>query len=155
MCTYISIWKTKKKIGYWGLRIQFSSGQLSVLSDSLWNNRLQHSKLPSPSPTPRACSNSCPSSQWCHPTISTSVIPFSFHFLSFPASGSFQMGKFFISGCQSIGASDSASVFTTNIQDWLALGVTSLIAFQSKGLSTESSSTTVQKHQFLGPQLFL
>ena len=92
-------------------------------------------RLPCPSPTPRACSNSCPSSQWCHPTISSSVIPFSSCLQSFPASGSFPMSRLFASGGQSIGVSASASVLPMNIQDWFPLGLTGWISLQSKGLS--------------------
>ena len=107
---------------------------------------------PCPSPTPKACSNSCPSSQWCHPTISSSVSLFSFCPRSFPASGSFPMNQFFASGGQSIGASASASVFPMNIQDWFPLRLTGLISLQSKGLSRVFSNTTIQKHQFFGAQ---
>ena len=105
--------------------------------------------------TPRACSNSCPSSQWCHPTISSSVIPFSSCLQSFPASGSFLMNRFFASGGQSIGASASASVLPMNIQDWSPLGWTGWISLQSKGLLRVFSNTTVQKYQFFGAQLSL
>ena len=100
----------------------------SVVSDSLRPQRLQHTRLPCPSPTPRTCSNSCPWSRWCHPTISSSVIPFSSHLQSFPASGSFPMSQFFTSGGQSIGVSASTSVFPMNIQDWFPLGSTGLIS---------------------------
>ena len=127
----------------------------SVMSNSLWPHRLQHTSLPRPSPTPRACSNSCPSSRWCHPTISSSVIPFSSCPQSFPASGSFPMSQFFSAGCQSIGVSASASVLPMNIQDWFSLGLTDWISFLSKGLSRVFSSTTVQKYQFFGTQLSL
>ena len=130
--------------------VQFS---LSVMSDSLRPHGLQHARLSCPSPTPRAYSNSCPSHQWCHPTISSSVIPFSSHLQSFPASGSFPMGQFFASGGQSIGASASASVLPMNIQDWFPLGLTGLISLQPKGFSRVFSNTTVQKHQFFGTQL--
>ena len=106
------------------------------------------------SPPPRVYSNSCPLSRWCHPTISSSVIPFS-HLQSFPASGSFQMSQFFASSGQSIGVSASASVLPMNIQDWFPLGWTSLISLQSKGLSKVFSNTTIQKHQFFGTQLSL
>ena len=99
---------------------------------------LQHARLPCPSPTPEASSNSCPLSQWCHPTISSSVVPFSSCFQSFPASGSFQMSHFFTSGGQSIGVSASASVLPKNIQDWFPLGWTGWISLQSKGLSRSS-----------------
>ena len=124
--------------------VQFSC---SVVSDSLWSYGLEHARLPCPSPTPGACSNSRPSSQWCHPTISSSVIPFSSCRQSFPASGSFPMSQFFASGGQSIGALTSASVLLMNIQDWFPLGLTGLI-LQSKGLSRVFSNTSVQKHQF-------
>ena len=126
----------------------------SVVSDSLWSHGLQHARLPCPSPTPGACSNSCPSSQWCHPTISSSVIPFSSCLQSFPPSGSFPMSQFFPSGGQSIGVSASTSVLPMNIQDW-SLGWTGWISLQSKGLSRVFSNTTVQKHQFFSTQLSL
>ena len=128
---------------------QFSS----VVPDSLWPHGLQHTMPPCPSPAPRACSNSCPSSWWCHPTISSSVFPFSSCLQSFPES--FPMSQFFSSGGQSIGFSAIASVLPVNIQDWFPLGWTGLIFLQSKGLSRVSSNTTVQKHQFFGPQLSL
>ena len=101
---------------YWDY--QFSC---SVISDSLWPHRLQHARLPCPSPTPEAYSNSCPLSRWCHPTISSSVVPFSSHLQSFPASGSFQMSQFSASGSQSIGVSASTSVLPVNIQDYFPL----------------------------------
>ena len=104
--------------------VQFSH---SVMSDSLWPHGLQHTRPPCPSPTPWACSNSCPSSRWCHPTISSFVVPFSSCLQSFPASGSFPVSQFFTSGDQSIGASASASVLPMNIQDWFPLGLTRLI----------------------------
>ena len=107
---------------------------------------LQHAKLPCPS-TPKACSNSCPLSRWFHPTISSSVLPFSSCLQSFPASGSFQRSQFFASGGQSIGVSASASVLSMNIQDWSPSGCTGWISLQSKGLSRVFSNTTVQKHQ--------
>ena len=107
----------------------------SVVSDSFRPHGLQHTRLPCPSPSPRACSNSCPLSWWCHSTISSSVIPFSSCLQSFPASGSFLMSQLFVSGVQNIGASASASVLPVNIQDWFPLGLTSLISLQSKGLS--------------------
>ena len=130
--------------------VQFSP---SVISNSLRPHGLQHARLPCPSPTPRAYSNSCPLSWWCHPAISSSVVPFSSHFQSFPASGSFPMSQFFSSGGQSIGVSASASVLPMNIQDWFPLGLTGWISLQSKGLSRFFSNTTVQKHQFFGAQL--
>ena len=132
--------------------VQFSR---SVVSDSLWPHEPQHSRPPYPSPTPRVYPNPCPSSRWCHPAISSSVIPFSSCPQSFPASGSFQMSQFFASGGQSIGASASASVLPMNTQDWSPLGWTSWISLQSKGLSRVFSNTTVQKYQFFGPQLSL
>ena len=113
----------------------------SVVSDSLWPHGLQHAKLPYPSPTPRACSNSCPLSQWYHPTISSSVIPFSSHLQSFPASRSFPVSQFFTSGDQSIIASVTASVLSMNIQDRCPLGWTGLISSQYKGLSRVFSKT--------------
>ena len=125
----------------------------SVMSDSLRLHELQHARPPCPSPTPRAYSNSCSLSQWCHPTISSSVIPFSSCPQSFPASGSFQMSQLFPSGGQSIGV--SASILTMSIQDWFLLGWTGWISWQSKGLSRVFSNTTVEKHQFFGAQLSL
>ena len=109
--------------------------QSSIVSDSLWPHRLQHFRLPCPSPSPRACSNSCLLSQWCHPTISSSVIPFSSCLQSFPVSGSFLMSQLFTSDSQSIGASVSASALPMNIQDWFPLWLTGLVSLQSKGLS--------------------
>ena len=137
--------------------IHMSDSQFSrsVVSDSLWPHGLQHTRLPCPSPTPRVYSNSCPLSQWCHPTISSSVVPFSSHLQSFPASGSFLMSQFFSSDGQSIGVSASASVLPMNIQGWFHLGWTGWISLQSKGLSTVFSNTTVQKHQFFCAQLSL
>ena len=136
---------------------QFSSVQFSrsVVSDSLWLHGLQHARPPCPSPTPGVYSNSCPLSQWCHPTISSSVIPFSSHLQSFPASGSFQMSQLFTSGDQSIGVSASTSILPMNIQDWFPLGWTGWISLQSKGLSRVFSNTTVHKHQFFSAQLSL
>ena len=134
------------------LKIQFSR---SVVSDSLWSCGLQHTRCPCPSPTLRVYSNLCPLSQWCHPTISSSVIPFSSCLQSCPASGSFPMNWFFASRGQSTRASASASVLPLNIQDWFSLGLTCLISLQSKGLSRVSSNTTVQKHQFFSTQLSL
>ena len=116
---------------------------------TLWTAAHQ---LPCPSPTPGAYSNSCPSSWWCHPTISSSVYPFSSCLKSFPASGSFPVSQFFTSRGQGIGASISASVLPLNIQGWFPLGWTGLISWQSKGLSRVFSSTTVWEHQFFGSQ---
>ena len=132
--------------------VQFSH---SVVSDSLWPHGLQHARLPCPSPTPGTYSNSCPSSQWCHPTISSSVVPFSSCPQSFPASGSFTMSQFFASGGQSIGVSASTSVLPVNTQGWAPSEWTGWIALQSKGLSRVFSNTTVQKHQFFHAQLSL
>ena len=132
--------------------VQFS---ISVMSNSLWPHGLQHGRVPCPSPTPRAYSNSCSLSRWCNPTISSSVVPFSSQFQSFPASGSFPMSQFFASGGQRIGVSISASVLPMNIQDWFPLGLTGWISLQSKRLSRVFSNTTVQKHQFFGAQLSL
>ena len=130
----------------------FSSFQFShsVVSIYLWLHWLQHARLPCPSPIPKAYSNSSPSSRWCNPTISSSVVPFSFCLQSFPVSGSFPMSQFFASGGQSIGA--SASVLPMTIQDWFPLGLTGWISLQSKGLSRVFSNTTVQMHQFFGTQ---
>ena len=129
--------------------VQFSH---SIMSDSLWPHRLQHARLPCPSPTHGPHSNSC---RWCDPTISPPVIHSSSYRQSFPASGSFPMSRFLISGGQSIGASASASVLPMNTQDWSPLGWTGWISLQSKGLSRVFSNTTVQKHQFFGTQLSL
>ena len=127
----------------------------SVVSDFLWPHELQHARPPCPSPAPGVHPNSCALSWWCHPTFSSSVIPFSSCPQSFPASGSFQMSKFFASGGQSIRVSASASVLLMNIQDWFPLGWTGWISLQSKGLSRVFSNTTVQKHQFFTAQLYL
>ena len=123
--------------------VQFS---LSVMSNSLQPHGLQPTRLPCPSPTPRACSNSCALSQWCHPTISSSIIPFFSCLQSFPALGSFSLSQFFTSGGQRTGASASTSVLSMNIQYWFPLGLTDLISLQSKGLVRVFSNTTVQKH---------
>ena len=125
----------------------------SAISNSLWPHGLQYVRLPCPSPTPQAYSNSCPLSRWCHPTISSSVIPSSSHLQSFPVSVSFPMSQLFTSSGQSIGVSASASVLLINIQDWFPLGWTGWISLQSKGLSRVFSNTTVQKHQFFNARL--
>ena len=127
----------------------------SVVSDSLQPHGLQHTRPPCPSPTPRVYPNSCPLSRWCHPAISSSVVPFFSCLQSFQASGSFQMSQLFASGGQSIGVSASTSVLPMNTQDWSPLGLTSWISLQSKGLSRVFSNTTVQKHQFFGAQVSL
>ena len=130
--------------------VQFSH---SVVSNSLQPHELQHTRPPCPSPTPGVHSNSCPSSQWCYPAISSSVIPFSSCPQSLPASESFPMSQLFAWGSQSIGVSASASVLPMNTQDWSPLEWTGWVSLQSKGLSRVFSNTTVQKHQFFGPQL--
>ena len=132
--------------------VQFSH---SDICDSLRTHRLQHARLPCPLPTPEAYSNSCPSSQWYHPTTSSSVVSFSSHLQSFPASGSFLMSQFFTLDGRSIGVLTSASVLPMNIQDWFPLGWTGWISLQSKGFSRVFSNTTVQKHQFFCDQLSL
>ena len=124
----------------WWISLPALSSVHSVVSDSSQLHGLQHTRLPCPSPTLRAYSKSCPSSQWCHPTISSSVIPFSSRLQSLPGSGSFLMSQFSLSGGQSIGASASASVLPMNIQDWFPLGLTGLISLQSKD-SQETSPT--------------
>ena len=150
-CQLISLGILKDVWLSWG-SVQFSC---SVVSDSLWPHEPQHTRSPCPSPITRVYSNSCPLSQWCHPTISSSVVPFSSCLQSFPASGSFQMSRLSASGGQSIGVSGSASVLPMNIQDWFSLEWTGWIYLQSKGLSRVFSNTTVQKHQFFGAQLSL
>ena len=134
---------------------RFSSVQFSrsVVSNSLQPHGLQHARLPCSSPSPGACSNSCPLSQWCHPAISSSVVPFSSCLQSFPTSGFFPISQFFASDGQSIGVSASASVLPMNTQDWFLLGLTGRISLQFKGLSRVFSNTPVQKHQFLSAQL--
>ena len=131
--------------------VQFSH---SVMSDSLRPHELQHARPPYPSPTPGVHPNPCPLSQWCHPTISSSLVPFSFCPQSFPVSGSFPMSQLFTSGSQSIGVSASTSVFPMNSKDW-SLGWIGWIFQQSKELSRVFSNTTVQKHQFFGAQFSL
>ena len=139
-----------------GLHINLDSVQFSrsVVSDSLRPHELQHARPHCPSPTPGVHPNPCPSSRWCHPTSSSSVVPFSSCPQSFPASGSFPMSQLFTSGGQSIGVSTSTSVFPINAQDW-SLGWTGWISLQPKGLSRVFSNTRIQKHQFFGAQLSL
>ena len=146
-------WETCMQVKKQQLELDMESVQFnhSVMSNSLWPHEPQHARPPCPSPIPRVYPNPCPLSQWCHPTISSSVILFSSH----PQSGSFQMSRFFTSGSQSIGVLASASVLPMNIQDWFPLRSTGWISLQSKGLSRVSSNTTVQKHQFFGTQLSL
>ena len=127
----------------------------SVMSSSLRPLGLQHARLPCPSPTPGTYSNSCPSSWWCHRTTSSSVVPYSSHLQSFPASGSFPRSQLFASGGQSIGVSTSASVLPMNSQDWYSLGWTGCISLHSKGLSRVFSNTIVRKHQVFSAQLSL
>ena len=136
---------------------QFSSVQFShsVVSNSLRPHDPQHARPPCPSPTPGVHPNPCPLCPWCHPTISSSVVPFSSCPQSFSASGCFQMSQLSASGGQSIGVSASASVLPMNTQDWSLLRRTGWIILQSKGLSRVFSNTTVQKHQFFGAQLSL
>ena len=131
--------------------VQFSH---SVVSYSLWPHESQHARPPCPSPTPRVHLESPPSSRWCHPVISSSVVPFSSCLQSLPASESFPMSQLFTSGGQSIGVSASASVFPMTTQEWSPLGWTGWISLQSKGLSRVFSNTTVQKHQFFGVSAF-
>ena len=124
------------------------------MSDSLQPHDSQHTRPPCPSPTPGDYSNSCPSNRWCHPAISSSVVPFSSCPQSLPASGSFPMSQLFAWGGQSTGVSASASVLPMNTQDW-SWGWTGWISLQSKGLSSVFANTTVQKHQFFSAQLSL
>ena len=132
--------------------VQFSC---SAMSDSLQPHESQYARPPGPSPTLRVDLNSFPSTRWCHPAISSSVVPFSSCLQSFSTSGSFPVSQFFTSGSQSIGVSASASVLPMNIQDWFPLGWLGWISLQSKGLSRVFSNTTVQKHQFFSTQLSL
>ena len=154
---FSSMGSSQPRDGTWvshivGRLVQFSH---SVVSYSLRPHGLQHARLPCPSPSPEACSNACPLSRWCHPTISSSIIPFCSCPQFFPASGSFLISQLFVWGGQSIGASASASVLPMNIQDWFPLGLTDLIFLQFKGLSRVFSNTTVQKYQFFSTQLSL
>ena len=139
--------------GYWNVPYSLVQFSRSVVSDSLWHLELQCARPPCPSATPGVYSNSCPLSWWCHPAISSSVIPFSSCPKSLPASGSFPMSQLFAWGSQSIAVSASASVLPMNTQDWSPLEWTSWISLQSKGLSRVFSNTTVQKHQFFSAQL--
>ena len=136
-----------------GAMVSVSSVQFSrsVLSDSLWPHESQHARPSCPSPTPGVYSNPCPLSWWCHPTISSSVIPFSSCPQSLPASGSFPVSQLFAWGGQSTGV--LASVLPMNTQDWSPLGWSGWISLQSKGLSRVFSNTIVQKHQFFSTQL--
>ena len=149
--------KVDMSVNILGLIWFFNSVQFSRsdVSDSLQPHELQDARPPCPSPAPRVYPNSCPLSRWCHPTISSSVVPFSSCLQSFPASGSFQMSQLFAWGGQSIGVSASASVLPMNTQDWSPLGWTGWISLQSKVLSRVFSNTTVQKHQVFSAQLSL
>ena len=133
----------------------FSQFSRSVMSDSLRPHGLQCARPPCPSPPPWVYSNSCPLSWWCQQTISSSIIPFSSHLQSFPASESFQTSQLFTSGVQRIGVSASTSVLPIYIQDWFPLGWTGWISLKSKGLSRVISNTAVQKHQIFSAQLSL
>ena len=147
----ISRWMDKKAVVHIHNGVFSSVG--SVVSDSLWPHELHHARPPCPSPTPGVYSNSRPSSQWCHPAISSSVIPFSSCPQSLSASESFPMSQPFAWGGQSIGVSASASVLPKNTQDWSPLERTGWTSLQSKGLSRVFYNTTVEKHQFFGTQL--
>ena len=142
LCTLVSLLITTRSVS-------------SVVSNSLLPHGLQHARFPCPSPTPKACSNSCPWNRWCYPTITYSVIPFSSCLQSFPIAGSFPMSQFIAWGGQSIRASASTSILSMNIPDWFPLGLTGFISLQSKGLSKVFSNTTVQRHQFFSAQLSL
>ena len=145
-------------VGYPGSVVRYLALLLfspSVVYDSLQPCGLQHTRLPCPSPSPRTCSNSCPLSRWCPPTILSSLIPLYSCLQSFPASESFPVSWLFTSGGQSIGISASASVLPTNIQNWFPLVLTGLISLLSKGLSRVSSKPQLEKHQFFGTQLSL
>ena len=135
-----------------GVQFQFSH---SVTSDSLWPHGLQHARPPCPSLTPRVYPNSYTLSRWCHPTVSSSIVPFSSYLQSFPTSGSFHMSQFFTSGSQSIGVSASTSVLPKKSQGWSPSEWTGWISLQSKGLSRVFSNTTVQKHQFFSSKFSL
>ena len=153
---FCEMWQSCSKIYMEKTSVQFQFSR-SVVSDSLQPHESQHARPPCPLPTPRVYSNSCSSSRWCHPAISSSVVPFSSSPQPLPASGSFASGSFpmsqlFTWGGQSIGVSASASVLPRNTQDWSPLGWTGWISLQSKGLSRVFSNTTVQKHQFFGAQ---
>ena len=139
----------------WSMILHWVQFSHSVVSDSLRPREPQHTRPPCPSPTAGVYPNPCPLGWWCHPTISSSVVPFSSHPQSYPASGSFQMSQLFTSGGQSIGVSASTSVLPMNTQDWSPLGWTGWISSQSKGLSRVFSNTTLQKHQFFSTQFSL
>ena len=150
---FFAVWASREITLYYIYSVQFSSVTQSCLT--LRSHESQHTRPPCPSPTPRVYPNPCPLIRWCHPTISSSVIPFSSCLQSFPASGSFLMSQLFASGDQSIGASSSVSGLPMNIKDWFLLGLTSFIFLQSKGHWRVFSSTTIQKHQLFNTQLSL
>ena len=164
-CMPIGLWPRFHILNYTSASsnggIKVSSVQFISVTRSCWrtlrSQGMKHTRLPCPPPTPRACSNSCPTSWWCHRTIAFSVIPFSSCLQSFPASRYFPMSQFFTSGGQSIEVSALASVLPVNIQDWFPLGWTAVhrISLQYQGLSRVFSNTTVQKHQFFNAQLSL
>ena len=147
---FFHVWKTPKYLPISSVQFMFSH---SVMSDCLRTHESQHARPPCPSPTPGVHSNSCPLSRWCHPAISCSVIPFSSCPQSLPASESFPISQLFAWGGQSTGLSALAWVLPMNTQDWFPLGWTGWTSLQSKGLLRIFSNTTVQKHQFFGPQL--
>ena len=151
------LWSTQHAWLHLNLITTLSSVQFShsVVSDSLRPHESQHTRPPCPSPTPGVYSNSCPSSRWCHPVISSPDVPFSSSPQSLPASESFLMSQLFAWGGQSTGVSASASALPMNTQDWSPLEWTGWISLQSKGLSRVFSNTTVQKHQFFSAQLSL
>ena len=150
--TALTRWIFVEKVILFFKLVQFSC---SVVSDSLWPHGLWHARPPCSSSTPRVYPNSCPLSRWCHPTISSSIIPYCSHLQYFPASRSFQKGQFFASGGQSIGASAPTSALTINIRGWFPLGLTCLTSLKSKQLLRVFSNTAVQKYQFLSTQLCL
>ena len=157
---FLEIWKRRGLMsGSWVLNRWWIFATVSSVAQScpttLWPHELQHTRPPWPSPTPRVHPNPCPLSRWCHPTVSSSVVPFYSCPQSFPASGCFPVSQLFTSRGQSTGVSASASVLPMNTQDWSPLGWTGWIFLQSKGLSRVFSNTTVQKHQFFGTQLSL
>ena len=148
-----SVYLLPEGMGRCGFKLR--SFTCSVMTDSLWHCVLQTARLPCPSPSPGVCSNSCSLSLWCHPTISSSVVPFSSCLQSFPAWGSFLMSRLFISGGPCFRASASSSELPVNIEGWFPLGWAGLISLLSKGLARVFSSTTVWKHQFFGAQPYL
>ena len=151
----MKLWDSQAQVPVYSYHASVSQVSHLVMSGCLQLYGLQHARPPCSSPTPRACPHSCPLSRWCHPTISSSVVPFSSCLQSFLALGSFPVSQFFTSGGRSIETSASASVLPMNIQGWFPLGWTSWISLQSKGLSRVFSNTTVKKHQFFSTQLSL